>query len=229
MADWGVKTALDFVERPREWVQSKLGLNGLRTWEELRSIPCVAEETDSRRKSICTSRSFADMITDRQELALRVADFAALCAKKLREEGSAAYDVTVFMYTNRFREDMDQYFPSATIRLPVAANSAQEIVAAAKEAMDSIFREGFFYKKAGVTVSNIVPSDQVQGSLFGYDQSLRHKQDRLSEVIDSVNASSGKSMLRLASQRPGHFADGIRCDYKSGLYSTSLDEIIKVH
>ena len=86
------------------------------------------------------------------------------------------------------------------------------------------------YKKAGVTVSNIVPSDQIQGSLFGYDEDLRQKHDRLSELMDSVNSTSvsGRSLLRLASQRPGHYADGIRCDFRSGLYTTSFDEIIKV-
>ena len=228
MEEWGIRTAMDFVQRPRAWVQSRLGVNGLRTWEELRGIPCVSEDTEDRRKSITTSRSFADMITDKDELELRVSDFAAVCARKLREEDSAAYDVTVFMYTNRFREDPDQYFPSSVVRLPVAANSAHEIVAAALEAMRSVYREGYQYKKAGVTVSNIVPSDQVQGVLFGYDSEVRQRQNILSEVIDKVNASAGRSMLRLATQRPGHYADGIRSDFRSDSYTTSLDEIIKV-
>ena len=230
MQEWGVMTALDFVERPCEWVQARLGVNGVRTWNELRGVACVAEELDERRKSISVSRSFAEMIQDEQELALRVADFAAMCAKKLREEESAAYDVTTFMYTNRFREDLDQYFPSATVRLNVAANNAQEIIGAALKAMRTVYRDGYMYKKAGVTVSNIVPSDQIQGSLFGYDEDLRQKHDRLSELMDSVNSTSvsGRSLLRLASQRPGHYADGIRCDFRSGLYTTSFDEIIKV-
>ena len=230
MFSWGISSALDFTQRPREWVQSKLGVTGLRMWEELNGIPCVEEECEDRRKSICTSRSFADMIEDEREMELRVSDFAAMCAKKLREEESAAYDVTVFMYTNRFREDLSQYFPSATIRLPMAANSTQEIVGAALKGFRTIYKHGYQYKKAGVTVSNIVPSDQLQGVLFGYDQDLRQKQDRLSEVMDAVNAVSGSNrpLLRLAAQRDGHYADGIRCDYRSGLYTTTLDEIIKV-
>lgn len=233
MTRWGIGTALDFTERPREWVDSRLGLNGLRTWEELNGRPCVIEETESRRKSICTSRSFADMIEDEGELALRVSDFAAMCAKKLREEGSAAKDVTVFMYTNRFRDDLKQYFPSVTIRLEMAANSAQEIMGAALRALRTIYRPGYRYKKAGVIVSGIEPADEIQPVLFGYDDELRRRQDKLSEIIDAVNSmkgeTSGNTLLRLASQRAGHYADGIRCDYRSNLYTTSLDEIIKVH
>ena len=51
------------------------------------------------------------------------------------------------------------------------------------------------------------------------------------DKMDAVNAASdtsGNSLLRLAVQRPGHYADGIRREFRSNLYSTSLDEIIKV-
>lgn len=228
----GIRTALDFVRRPRGWVEENFNVNVLRTWEELQGRVCIEEEREERRKSICTSRSFADMIEDERELMLRISDFAAMCARKLRQEGSAAYDVTAFLYTNRFREDLKQYFPSATIRLEVAANSAQEIVGAALRGFRTVYRPGYQYKKAGVIVHNIVPSDEVQGSLFGFDGDLRQRQDKLSEVMDAVNAAadaSGNSLLRLAVQRPGHYADGIRSDFRSPLYSTSLDEIIKVH
>lgn len=233
MDEWGVATASDFVERPREWVKSRLGVNGLRIWEELQGISCLAEENDIRRKSICTSRSFADMIDDEHELELRVADFAAACARKLRDEKSVAYDVTAFLYTNRFREDLNQYFPSATVRLTVAANSAQEIVVAALNALKSIYRPGYMYKKAGVIVSNIIPEDEVQMSLFDFDEELRHRNDTLSGIMDDVNQLSsstrGRSLLRLASQRPGHYSEGIRSDFRSRLYSTSLDDVIEVH
>lgn len=232
MLEWGVNTALDFTQRPKEWVKERLGVNGLRTWQELRGVPCVEEETDERRKSICTSRSFADMIDDEKELTLRVSDFAAVCAGKLRKENSAAQDVTAFLYTNRFREDLSQYFPSATIRLPVAASSTQEIVTAALKALRMIYRPGYMYKKAGVIVSGIVPDDQVQGTLFDFDRDRREKNDRISRIMDDFrqrSPDSGSALLRLATQRPGHYAEGIRSEFRSPLYSTMLDEIIKVH
>lgn len=231
----GVKTALDFVERPKEWVRDNLNVTGVRTWEELRGNACLEAEQEDRRQSICTSRSFADMIEDENELILRVSDFASMCARKLREEHSAAGEVTTFLFTNRFRDDLDQYFPSAKIRLDVEANSHQEIVGAALKAFRTIYRPGYRYKKAGVTVSRIVPSDSIQTSLFDYDDAMRQKHDRLSKVMDAVNSAaeasgsvSGGSLLRLATQRPGHYADGIRSDFRSRLYSTSLDDIIEV-
>lgn len=229
----GVRTALDYTERPREWVASNFNVTAVRTWEELQGRRCVEEDTLERRQSICTSRSFADTIEDPDELVLRISDFAAMCAHKLREEGSAASEVTTFMYTNRFREDQAQYFPSATIRLDVAASSTQEIVGAALKAFRTIFRDGYKYKKAGVVVSGITSSDAVQASLFDHDGDMREKHDRISKVIDAVNAagsasSSGQSLLRLATQRPGHYADGIRSEFRSRLYTTDLDEVIEV-
>jgi DNA polymerase V len=226
MHEWGIKTAYDFTQRPERWVKDKLGVNGLRTWEELRGRACIDEEKEERRKSICTSRSFADMISDKSELESRVSDFAAMCAKKLREEGSVAYDVTTFLYTNRFREDLQQYFPSMSIRLPVAANSAQEIVGTALKAFRLIYRSEYQYKKAGVVVSNIIPAESVQGTIFDFDQQARQKNDRISEVIDKLGGQS--RLLRLAAQRPGHYADGIRSEHCSGLYTTSIEDIIKV-
>ena len=229
----GVRTALDYTERPREWVALNFNVTAVRTWEELQGRRCVEEDTLERRQSICTSRSFADTIEDPDELLLRISDFAAMCAHKLREEGSAASEVTTFMYTNRFREDQAQYFPSATIRLDVAASSTQEIVGAALKAFRTIFRDGYKYKKAGVVVSGITSSDAVQASLFDHDGDMREKHDRISKVIDAVNAagsasSSGQSLLRLATQRPGHYADGIRSEFRSRLYTTDLDEVIEV-
>ena len=232
MTSKGIQTALDFAQRPREWVEANFHVPGLRTWAELNGTVSLEEERAERRQSICTSRSFSDMIDDEKELVLRVSDFAAMCARKLREEHSAACDVTVFLYTNRFRDDLKQYFPSATLRLEVAANSTQEIVGTALKAFRTIFRPGYKYKKAGVIVGSIVPDDCVQASLFDYDEELRKKQDRLSMVMDAVNSAaegSGSSLLRLATQRPGHYADGIRSDFRSRLYSTSLDDIIEVH
>ena len=84
-------------------------------------------------------------------------------------------------------------------------------------------------------MSNITSADSIQAALFDFDDELREKHDRLSKVMDAVNAAaessgspSGRSMLRLATQRPGHYADGIRSDFRSRLYTTSLDDIIEV-
>ena len=223
----GIKSALDFVQRPVSWVRDRMGVIGVRTWSELQGIRMVEEEKIEKRKSICTSRSFANNISDIDELVLRVSDFAGKCAEKLRKEGTAAGTVGIFLYTNRFREDLDQYYPTATVNLDVPANSASEIIRAALKALRYVYKPGYEYKKAGVVVTDIVDSDSIQQVLFGFDGQARERDDKISEVMDKVN-TSGENLLRLGTQRPGHYADGIRREFRSGLYTTSWADLIEV-
>ena len=225
----GLTTAYDYVSMPQDWVYKNLGLGGLRVWNELNGKESVDEERDEARQSICTSRSFAETITDIQELSARVSDFAAKCAEKLRHDGTAAYCINTFLYTNRFREDKPQDFPDATIRLDMPASSTQEVVSAALKALKLIWKPGFEYKKAGVVVFDIVSRDERQLTLFETDSAKKEKQDVLSQVMDNVNVSSGQNVLRVATQRPGHYADGIRREHASRLFSTDWDSIIEIH
>lgn len=225
----GLTTAFDYVSMPQDWVYKNLGLGGLRVWNELNGKESVDEERDEARQSICTSRSFAETITDIQELSVRVSDFAAKCAEKLRHDGTAAYCINTFLYTNRFREDKPQDFPDATIRLDMPASSTQEVVSAALKALKLIWKPGFEYKKAGVVVFDIVNRDERQLTLFETDSAKKEKQDVLSQVMDNVNVSSGQNVLRVATQRPGHYADGIRREHASRLFSTDWDSIIEIH
>lgn len=225
----GIKNAYNLTERSGEWIRDRFGLNLLRTWNELEGIRTLTEESEEARQSICTSRSFAETTSDLSELIQKVSDFAAVCARKLRSDGSAAHQVTTFLLTNRFREDMPQDFPSLTIHLDVAVNNTQEIVEAALKALKMIYKSGFEYKKAGVTVSGIVRADEVQASLFDDNSAQRDKCNRISDIMDKVNSMSGDGSLRLATQHSGHYAEGIRSDYRSRLYTTSFEEIIEVH
>lgn len=225
----GLTTAYDYVSMPQDWVYKNLGLGGLRVLNELNGKESVEEERDEARQSICTSRSFAETITDIQELSARVSDFAAKCAEKLRHDGTAAYCINTFLYTNRFREDKPQDFPDATIRLDMPASSTQEVVSAALKALKLIWKPGFEYKKAGVVVFDIVNRDERQLTLFETDSAKKEKQDVLSQVMDNVNVSSGQNVLRVATQRPGHYADGIRREHASRLFSTDWDSIIEIH
>lgn len=225
----GLTTAFDYVSMPQDWVYKNLGLGGLRVWNELNGKESVEEERDEARQSICTSRSFAETITDIQELSARVSDFAAKCAEKLRHDGTAAYCINTFLYTNRFREDKPQDFPDATIRLDMPASSTQEVVSAALKALKLIWKPGFEYKKAGVVVFDIVNRDERQLTLFETNSAKKEKQDVLSQVMDNVNVSSGQNVLRVATQRSGHYADGIRREHASRLFSTDWDSIIEIH
>ncbi|EJW99858.1 UmuC protein, partial [gut metagenome] len=102
----GITTPLDFADKKESWVRSHFTKPGLQTWKELNGIPCIDTSEVAQRQTICTSRSFGNMITDYDELQASVASFAASCANKLRGQHSLATAVTVFVSSNRFREDL---------------------------------------------------------------------------------------------------------------------------
>ena len=226
----GYETALDLADKNRDWIVEELHKPGLCTWMELNGCVAVEEEVHETRKSICTSRSFAQMLSGYEELREHVSDFAASCAHKLRLEGTVARKVTTFIWTNRFREDLQQYYPSATLCLPRAENSNQEIIGAALQALKSIYRPDVLYKKAGVIVHDIIPQEEASQVLFDEgDPVLREKEAVLSVLMDRAHGDPRLGDLRLAVQRKGHYAEGIRREHCSPLYTTSLNEIIKVY
>ena len=225
----GVRTAADLAGRPEEWVLRHMGTGGVRTWKELHGEAVINRDIEERKQSICTSRSFPELIEDRDELAARVSDFAAACARKLRKEDSVAGKVMVFLGTNRFREDLPQYNPTGEAELDPPANSTQAIVKAALEVFGRIYSPGYGYKRAGVIVCGTGPADLVQLSLFDReeDRESREKSETLSELMDRIN-SRGENLLRLGVQRPGHYSDGIRREHCSRLFTTDWNELLEI-
>ena len=62
-------------------------INILRTWQELNGEDVVPNEELTKKKSICTSRSFNGMIADLDTLNTHVSNYASRCAEKLRKQG----------------------------------------------------------------------------------------------------------------------------------------------
>lgn len=238
----GYRTALDFCRADESLVRSMLGINGVRTWRELRGESSVMSDEAESKKSICTSRSFAEMVQDIDGLRSMIANFASMCAAKLRKQGSVANIVSVFVASNSFRDDLAQYSNMISVTLPVAASSQMEIVLAAERGLKAIFRPGYLYKRAGVVLSGIAPDHAVQMSLFHQnDGARRSKMEALANVVDRINKTEGINTLHLASQMTQKMPDkegganqnvfltNLRRDHVSPRYSTDWDEIINVH
>jgi len=235
---YGIKTAYDFTQKKASWVRAHFGLPALRTWKELQGENCIETLEHVRKQTICTSRSFDQMVETLEDLEMYVSNFASHCASKLRKEHSVASLVTVFVQTNRFRDDLQQYNPAFSVSLQTPANSTFEINSVALKILRSIFKEGYKYKKAGVIVSEISSENGVQQSLFDqFTPEQRIKFNRLSRLVDTVNYTLGADTIKLGvSQFPkdtdtgksSNFKNMIKHDYRSRCYSTSIKDIIEV-
>ena len=70
------------------------------------------------------------MISEMADLKSSVASFAASCANKLRAQSCVCKTITVFVSSNRFREDLQQYGNAATSTLLTASSDTQTITSA---------------------------------------------------------------------------------------------------
>ncbi|MBO5675977.1 MAG: Y-family DNA polymerase [Bacteroidaceae bacterium] len=233
----GVRTAWDLHEKKASWVRSLLTVTGERTWKELHGVSCIDPDLLENKKSICTSRSFATMITQLDDLRTQVSNFAARCAQKLRTQHSAASMITVFVGTNPFREDLPQYSVQATAVLPSATNTTPQIVQASVAVLEKLFIKGFHYKRAGVMVSGLCPDSAVQMSFLDIPEERRERYLALSRLMDEVNRKNGDDTLVLGAQlynrddstgKATTFKNSIKHDKRTPCYTTNLKEIIKV-
>jgi len=223
----GVRTPLEFADRPAEWVHRHFTKPGFQTWCELNGYPCINTEEVLQRQTICTSHCFKDMVTSLDALKASVATFAGSCANKLRGQGSVASCVSVFVGSNPFREDLAQYWNGGSARLPVASCDTLEIAKAAMDILESVYKPGIRYKRSGVVLSEITPAAYIQQDLF---DPVRRRDERrtLSMTIDSMNRRYGLKSVRLAVEdgEADHWKS--KSEHRSPNYLTDIDEILTV-
>ena len=232
----GVQTAFDFAERNLSWVRATFkNIVIERTWRELNGEDCIPNEELAKKKSICMSRSFNDMITDLDGLRTHVSNFAARCAEKLRQQGTVASIVGVFLHTNAFREDLPQYWNFQEMRLITPTNSSIAIVKAANNVLRKVYRQDYHYKKAGVIVMGIAPNTPIQQDFFDITAEQIEKMRRLDAIVDRLNKVNGTEFIVLGSQqytskscegKAYSFTNAIKHDFRSKNPTTRWKDII---
>ena len=223
----GIHTPLEFADRKEGWVRSHFTLPGVQTWKELNGIPCIDTSEALQRKSICTSRSFGEMVSDYESLRASVASFAASCANKLRGQHSLAAAVTVFVASNRFREDLPQYANELTRLLPIPTSDTLELTQAALGVLKELYREGVSYKKSGVILSRISDASCLQQRLFD-EVKNRPQRKQLMQRIDHLNHRFGVKTIHLAVEGEEKQAWLSKSEFRSGSYLTNLQEVLTI-
>ena len=238
LQSYGVNTAYDFAAHHGDWVRQTFNNIVIQhTWRELNGEDCVPNEELAKKKSICTSRSFNGMISDYETLRTQVANYAARCAEKLRQQNTVASIVGVFLNTNAFREDLAQYWNFQETRLITPSSSTITIIESANEVLKRIYRQGYQYKKAGVIVMGIGPDSPIQQDLFDINAEQFQKMKRLDQVVDRINRMHGSETIVLGSQqytkkdgkgKADVFANAIKHDFKSKNPTTRWADIVKI-
>ena len=193
----GIYNAKQLKNVSNTWIKKSSNVLSSRTAMELRGIPCIdLEATSSKRKSCVVSRSFGQRVENFQELKEAIASYSLNASEKIRSESLVTKSITVFIRTSPFQSRFGYYSNSKTIDFPIATNNSIEIVKAAISSLETIFKNGYQYQKAGVMLSRL--SDSVDGkNLFSSEKDK--KINSLMKSIDNTNHRYGRSTLSLAS------------------------------
>ena len=217
-------TAYDFVQLSDLWVRQSFSITQWKLKKDLEGVSKIEMEQIKNKRAIATTRSFETTLTNFADIKERISTFATSCAEKLRQQNSSCHMLVVFLRSNRFKTQSKQYRASTIVSIPFPTDSTLVISTNAVKAVESIFKKGIHYKKAGVVLTGIVPAHNRQLQMFNHEDS-RHKP--LMSTIDRLNNKYSMKKLRLANQDLKRTWK-MRQAHLSPQYTTNLKDIIKV-
>ncbi|MDR3361678.1 MAG: Y-family DNA polymerase [Desulfovibrio sp.] len=199
----GILTAKNLRDADDGKTRKLLSIAGLHTALELRGISCVSRtEIPASRRTMVSSRSFGQRVTDKEHLAEALAMHAASVGERLRREKLLCGAITVHIRTSRYGQG-PFYDEITQIGLPLPTASTKDLIRATREGLENIFRPGFSYAKAGLMLFDLISRNALQGSLAEADASgadAKRRDRELMRVLDAANRKFGRGALRFAAE-----------------------------
>ena len=220
-----ITTAYDFTLPHNEaFIRKEMGVVGMRLKYELEGKSVLEMEEPKAKKNIAVTRSFEKDITNFNELKERVVTFASVCSEKLRKQNSCCNAVILYLRKDKFTANGERYSFYRMQTLPFPSNTSFTISQMAIAMLKDLYQEGTVYKKAGIIVTEIVPSSQRQFKLFDEENP---KYQKLMEVMDTIQVKTGERKLRLASQDLKRTWK-MKQNHLSNRYTTNFNELLEV-
>ena len=225
-----IYTALDLSKRNEEWAKAHLGgVVGVRLLKELKG-ECVSrmEEALTNKKMIVTTRMFGSPVSTIAEIKEAVATYTSRAAEKLRRQYSAAKVISVFVVPKEASTgEHFRHGPSvgSYTTLPFATAATHELIKPALRLVDKLFEKGKHYKKAGVTLSGLVPDTTIQGNLF-VEESDNGKR-LLMNTLDNVNFAMRDDIVKFAASGTARHWK-MRQEMRSPRYTSRWNEMFVV-
>lgn len=196
----GIKTVLQLADTDIRFIRKHFNVVLERTVRELRGEPCLAlEEFAPAKQEIICSRSFSGRITEYEEMRQAICSYASRAAEKLRGEHQYCRFISAFVKTSPFALNEPYYGNNASVKLLTPTQDSRDIISAGIRCLDTIWKDGHRYQKAGVMLGDFFSQGVAQLNLFD-DNAPRKNSARLMEVLDLLNAKDGRGTLYFAGQ-----------------------------
>jgi DNA polymerase V len=150
-----------------------------------------------------------------------VTSYASRAAERMRKQHSVATSLYIYIRTSP-HNDKKQYANGVNIPLFQPSDDTIVLTNAALLGLDYIYRDGFDYQKAGITLCNLTSKHKVQGNLFS--DTISNSRMR---VMDRIN-QRWKGKLKLGSEGITKEWE-MKANFKSRNYTTNWDQLIIAH
>ena len=218
------KTAYDFVQLTDDWIRNHFSITELKLKKDLEGIPTLKLDELKTKRAIATTRSFEYTFSDLDNIKERVSTFATSCAEKLRKQGSSCHTIIVMLSSDRHKKYLEQHRASTKVNLSYPTDSSLIISNNAIKAVTSIYKKGVKYKRAGVIVTGLVPTNNHQLYLFEHENP-KHKP--LMSVIDNMNKKYKGYKIKLGNQDLERTWK-MHQERLSPRHTTDINDIIKI-
>lgn len=222
----GIETAAELRDLSIPLARKALTVVGARIVMELRGQSClVLEPVAPRKKRITRSRSFSSAVTELSEIKESIRNHVSHAAADMRASDLVAQSVTVFILTDKFRADRPQYNPARRVRLASTTDSTSELLAVAIRILESIYRPGYEYRKAGIDLEALRPAEAESLRMFDNPRYETHK--RLMTALDQINHKHGRDRLRFGLGTPRQQNWKMKRERLSPSYTTDPADILR--
>lgn len=220
-----IRTARHLRDANELMIQKVLTIQGRRIVKELKGESCIdLQLSDPDKKQIISSRSFGRSVLSLHEIQESVANHISTAAEKLRRQNSLCKTLMVFIHTNRFK-NTPQYYNSGIINLTTGTSITNKLIKSSFQILDSIYKEGFEYKKCGVMLADLYPQTHSQTDLFGLHDTTNEELQM--EVLDKINLYHDKGTLKFAACGVNQFWKMLS-EMKSPCYTTRWSDLLSI-
>lgn len=215
----GIISVLDLKLADPDYIRQQFSIVLEKTIRELNGLICMElKDIAEPNKEIMVSRSFGRRVKDKQELIEAVTAYTSRAAERMRKQESVATSLYIYIRTSP-HDDKKQYANGINIPLFQPTDDSMTLTNAALLGLDYIYREGFDYQKAGVTLCNLTSKDKMQGNLF--KDTITHSRMK---IMDTIN-QRWKGKLKLGSEGVTKEWE-MKAQFKSRNYTTDWDQLM---
>jgi DNA polymerase V len=215
----GIISVLDLKLADPDYIRQQFSIVLEKTVRELNGLICMElKDIAEPNKEIMVSRSFGRRVKDKQELIEAVTAYTSRAAERMRKQESVATSLYIYIRTSP-HDDKKQYANGINIPLFQPTDDSMTLTNAALLGLDYIYREGFDYQKAGVTLCNLTSKDKMQGNLF--KDTIAHSRMK---IMDTIN-QRWKGKLKLGSEGVTKEWE-MKAQFKSRNYTTDWDQLM---